>query len=544
MKTKIIAFLLIFSAAASLSAQKIKNVPYDSSIYNFLDKAYARGWIYYLPQTRPYSEKKCFEYLLSVNEYLTEHPDEAAPIIKKQLYGYLKLLKDERYHNIKSKKKFLGTYGLFDFGFDTGLTAPLNRLGDSVPTVSQTFIGEMYSDIFFLGLESRTTLALIPYSTSPYRKFHKPYDADYNLYTWNLTSGSGGFNLNENHTPGHVDVSLLVNSKSQISLDLKLVSFHFGRESLSWGPSPNSNLSLSRTAKPYDYIRMDLPMGKKANFTWMTGFLRDADAKKIINTHRFEIQPFKCFQFAIYESVIYSNRFELGYINPFSLYYISEVMNGDHDNKLGGMDFVFRAPKAKIYFSVFADDWDLGKLFRTNYFHNECGFILGTQIFDIVPGLYMNFEYAHMSHWMYTHERHSNSYQHYGSHLGHYLNPNAHIAFMDIKYDIKPTLTVGTSFWFTQDGPTDIDSDPHNPGWDMGIYDDWNNYYNYMDYGISGAIRETNIDWTLSCEYRIPYYGVKIRGSYSLEYTKNEHKVAGRNRWNHIVGIEAAWLKH
>ena len=43
-----------------------------------------------------------------------------------------------------------------------------------------------------------------------------------------------------------------------------------------------------------------------------------------------------------------------------------------------------------------------------------------------------------MSHWMYTHKpsyaddaHNYNRYKHYDSHLGHFLNPNAHMIYLD-----------------------------------------------------------------------------------------------------------------
>ena len=47
------ALILLLSAAAPLGAQTLKNTPYSDPVYLFLDRAYARKWIDYLPASPP-----------------------------------------------------------------------------------------------------------------------------------------------------------------------------------------------------------------------------------------------------------------------------------------------------------------------------------------------------------------------------------------------------------------------------------------------------------------------------------------------------------
>ncbi len=285
----------------------------------------------------------------------------------------------------------------------------------------------------------------------------------------------------------------------------------------------------------------------------MTGFLKDStetgvdeEGSKIITAHRFEYQLTDWFMFSIYESVVYEEKFELAYLNPFSLYYISEVTQGDYDNKLGGFDLVFRLSSSAVYFSFFADDWDFGELFKPSYYHNEMGITLGMRHYDFFPGLTFTAEYTHLNHWMYTHkvvDGERNSYTNYGTHLGHLLEPNSHIIYLDFKYDYSLRNTLGLSCWFTQHGYGNISEHPSDgAGWDIdGLYDPWDGYYNYLDYGVDGSVRETNTDLTLYAEHRIPYYGVKLYAAWSLEYTHNKDRTEGDHEWKNYLSLSAKW---
>ena len=82
-------------------------------------------------------------------------------------------------------------------------------------------------------------------------------------------------------------------------------------------------------------------------------FQKIPEAIRLVTGHRFEYQVTDWLMFSIYETVVYSERFELAYINPFSLYYISEVNQGDLDNKMGGFDLIFRFASSNLYLSTF-----------------------------------------------------------------------------------------------------------------------------------------------------------------------------------------------
>ncbi|MEW5814197.1 MAG: hypothetical protein AB1798_02215, partial [Spirochaetota bacterium] len=350
-KYKVFTGFLLVVFLHTVSSESQRNVPYMDPVYRFLEKSYSRGWLAYLPQVHPYTEMEVLGYLVRIDEYLKEHRKYNTPRIRKELDGYIERFKGKKFHVLKTSDK-LEARGRLDFGFSAEVNGAFNRMGDTVPLISQSFVGGLEIGKYaFLGLDNKIILAYLPYTVPPYRKFYEPQRPDDNLHTFNLTTGGEVSHTDIYHTPGEKDLSVLVNQKSQANLGLKLASIQVGRDSLWWGPSPIANLALSQTAKPYDYISFDLPIGKIGRFSWMTGFLKDYvglgnvdTGKKLITAHRAEIQFFKWFLFGLYEAVVYSHRFELGYLNPFGLYYVNEVRLGDYDNKLGGIDLIFRLP--------------------------------------------------------------------------------------------------------------------------------------------------------------------------------------------------------
>ena len=543
--------LTLIPAQTQELPQGLRNIPYSDPVYTYVERAYARGWIAYIPNMRPYTVGQVTEYLNLIRLHFIDHPEDETPLLREQLEKYLTRYRGEQFHFVEGAFEG-GGFATLDFPVSFDLGSRLNAPADTVPTLGPAIAVKLaYGEDLYLDFETWFGAVLHPYTILPYRKFYEPHRYDHNVYTWFLTQDAGAFNHNQERTPGEVDVSYFLNSTSQAAVDFGIGSFHFGRGALSWGPSPLANLSLSRTAAPYEYLFLSIPVGKKGGFTWMTGFLEDRGSnirdrqEKFVSLHRGEYQFFDWFLFAFYEAVVYSRRFEINYLIPFNLYYVAEVRLGDFDNKFMGMDLVFRLPPVKAYISLFFDDWDITHAFDPSYYHNEGGIIIGAEVYDLIPQTRLILEYIYLNQWAYTHsesfdeeEHNHNSYQHYDSHLGHFLNPNSHMIRLTGHYDLRWDTVLGTDIWFTQDGRGDIDTPPD---WKeeeerYGV-DRKDLFYDYLE-----GPRETNLDFTVFAEHRIPFYGLLFRGSTGVAHTWNVDKEKGKNRWDLILSLQASFL--
>ena len=545
---------LLLLIAPSLYSQNLKLVPHTDPVNSYLERAYVLGWIDYLSNMRPYTEGQVLAHLAEIRSYFMDHPNEETPLQRDQLNGFLERFKGERYHMLRKTwdpggELILETPAHFDFA------SRLNEISNTAPRIGPAiFLSFDYNDRIYFNQNTSIGFGYFPNSLSPYRKFHEPPLHDQNVNTWFLGSGTEGFNHQQDHPQGNPDISYFVNSVSQTSIDFNLGTFHLGRGTFSWGPSPLVNVSLSNLSKPYEYFALSLPLGTWGSASSMVGFLEDVGDDyqdihpKLISIHRAEVQFFDWFLFSFYESVIYSQRFEIVYLLPFSIYYVAEVRKGDYDNKQLGFDFVFRFPPAKIYLSTFADDWTFSHQFSLGYYHNEIAILLGVELVDLIPRTQLILEYALLTHYMYTHKEsfdeeekvhNYNNYEHFNTHLGHFLNPNSHMIRLSGKCDLAENTILGADLWFTQDGRGDINTPPD---WakDMELYGVDNRedlFFDFLD-----GIRESNFDFTLSAEHRIPFYGLRFKASYSLEHTWNVGKVEGENRWDHKLLFEASFL--
>ena len=52
---KLLFVLLALLVVLPVGAQTTKNLTYDDPIYTFIDKCYTKGWIYYVPDVKPYT---------------------------------------------------------------------------------------------------------------------------------------------------------------------------------------------------------------------------------------------------------------------------------------------------------------------------------------------------------------------------------------------------------------------------------------------------------------------------------------------------------
>ncbi|MCL2792565.1 MAG: capsule assembly Wzi family protein [Spirochaetaceae bacterium] len=559
-KIMLLAAMILFALqSTNVYAQTLKHVSFADPVYRFLDRAYARGWILFLPTSKPYTERQVYTLL---NETLFEFkaaPEKFSQRDIDELLFHIERISGNRFSlfNVRddnfSASINAAPYATFNMALDT-------------PSDTATVLGaDLIIDLtlannFYLGLRADQHLIFETWETPPYRKFHTPHKPDFNMYTYRLTTGESGFNHNADRIPGHNDLSIRMNQLNQMTVDLNLATISFGRNAFMWGPSQFSNSLLSNTAKPYEYFLLDIPFGKRMNFVWMTGFLRDReqgigsedDGRKIITMHKFEFQITDWLMFSIYEAVIYAPRFELAYLNPFSLYYISGVATGDYDNKLGGVDFIFRLPPAVIYLSFYFDDWNFSQLFNPSYFHNQLITTLGVRHHDLIPGLTITAEATYINQWMYTHRLLNGVRRNYTNdnrNLGHVLAPNSYMIYFDFRYDHSLELTYGLSFWFTQHAFGSIKynaRDDEGGYWHMHhLYDPWTGNYRFLDRGIAGIYRVTDIDLTIYAEYRIPHYGVKLNASLSAAYNRNIANdwgnLPGGRGWQCFLTLSARW---
>ena len=177
-----------------------------------------------------------------------------------------------------------------------------------------------------------------------------------------------------------------------------------------WGPGLN-NLLISSTSKKFDalelqinptpWLRYSLLHGSLGQFLvgslngeeyvfpsdYFTGSKEDKINYRFNNNfsaHRVELDITKNLTFAIYESVVWQKRFELGYLNPFAVYMFVQNNTGDLDSMFAGIDFSYTLPRTARFYGSMAMN-EMSKIGSLSTMLNAPRNMLAFQLGVVIP---------------------------------------------------------------------------------------------------------------------------------------------------------------
>jgi hypothetical protein len=186
-------------------------------------------------------------------------------------------------------------------------------------------------------------------------------------------------------------------------------TLELGRDKAMWGPGIQS-LILNRTEEPLDLVRISTPFGPMKLTVILS--LLDEDQDKYLAAQRLEIRPFPWLNVGISESVVFSERVSLSYLNPVIPYYMIQRYYGeDRDNILGAFDFsVFPYPGLEVYGQLLMDDARVGAEYDS--FPDKWALLAGFSWANPMglENTQLRAEYARVSKYTYTHKSHVNDY--------------------------------------------------------------------------------------------------------------------------------------
>ncbi|HKM06616.1 MAG TPA: hypothetical protein VJ869_06460, partial [Sphaerochaeta sp.] len=167
------------------------------------------------------------------------------------------------------------------------------------------------------------------------------------------------------------------------------VNLRWGSIKRDWGPALN-NIQLSGSARTIEGLELQIDITPWLHFIVLNGSLgkfsvstigEGSDKKLFFSDYFYDDKPFYRFEnnfsaqriefnpsenltLSIYESVVWQKRFELGYLNPLSIYMFQQNNLGDIDNMLAGLDFNYTlANKVRLYGGIGASELNkIGKL--------------------------------------------------------------------------------------------------------------------------------------------------------------------------------------
>lgn len=430
---------------AGVKAQTVWET-HTKEVYNYLSRMAQKGTIGFNDNIRPLSRK----YISDCLDSLSQKKELLSPIEKKELSFYIKeygnelanapagdnetfrFLKTDPY---KRWRAFSASGKDVLFQADPVFTAATIR--GSGKSVTQSSSG-----LSFWGYAGK----------------HWGFQFFYN----DITESGKGFDSTRQNTPetGIVrkDTSLHTSQnfsqfRGSISYSWKNGSLSFGQDHLLWGYGENGKIVLSDKAPAFPFIRFDYKPFSWLSFNythiWLNSVLIDSNRTyatgntvfggqrqifipKFMAIHSININAMKGLDFAAGESIVYSDRLDVGYLFPLMFFKIYDNIVNNSNIHAGSNGQIFfqvssrnQVPKTHLYTTVFIDEIRVSTIFDKTKSRNQLGFTLGGSVTDVlVPYLTLGLEYTRVNPFVYRNLIPAQNYTSYNYSLGDWMGNN------------------------------------------------------------------------------------------------------------------------
>jgi hypothetical protein len=428
---------------------------HGKEIYNYLSRMAQKGLVVFDDHIRPLSRK----YLADCLDSLQQHPGNLSEVEKKELAFYRQeygseispIITDSSDTRFFKKDPYQRWRPFYATGKNVLLVAEpvftastYNGSGKSFTKSSSGLnfwghIGKHWGFQFFYNdiTEAGTGIDFVKIGT-PETGYVK-------------RDTSQRKTLNYTHFRGH------------ISYSFKNGSLSFGQDYLLWGYGENGRIVLSDKAPTFPYIRFDYQLFPwlRFNYThaWLNSYMvdsagilltrtgvfggrRESFIPKFLATHSVVVKPWKGLDIAVGESIVYSDRLDVGYLFPLMFFKVYDnIANNGHINA-GSNGQLFaqvssrnHLPKTHLYATVFIDEIRIATIFDRAKSRNQLGVTIGGSVTDVLlPYLTLGLEYTRIQPFVY---RNLLPMQNYTSHdfvLGDWMGSNSDRLIYTLKY--------------------------------------------------------------------------------------------------------------
>ena len=312
-----------------------------------------------------------------------------------------------------------------------------------------------------------------------------------------------------------------------------------GKENLSWGPGRHGALFISDNPLPMNMVKLSA-WYKQIKFSAFTSILGSDFGKKYMSGHRLEFNLWDKVSLGICENVVYANRFETIYANPFQIYAVTEIpskiVEGESvespDNVLlsGDLD-IFLLRDLEFYGELLMDDFYPNYGLRSPFnWGSKLGILLGFYYVDpfSIPDTDLRIEYTFVNQYTYTHDPMDTTYTHYDAVIGHHIGADADDLFIDVRHWFTDKLRVAIGYELERHGEGDVNK-PHPK--DAPRDDEWE--------FLSGVTESTN-SLSLGLSYAtIGRYFIDLK--YTASWVKNVSNKLGENSTRHQFILEGSY---
>ncbi len=435
---------------------------HKKEVYNYLSRMAQKGIIQYDDNIRPLSRK----YIADCLDSLSIKTNELSPIEKKELSFYAKEYGFEMDSVPRLKEK------------DTHLftTDPYKRWRSfsSVNSTVQLQVDPVIAAATFQGTGKNVNQTSSGLSFYGYVGKHLGFHFFYNDIT---EAGTGlDYTRQNNSETGFVrkDTSLQTSQnysqlRGSISYSWKSGSFSFGQDHLLWGYGENGRIVLSDKPPTFPVIRFDIKLFPWLKFNYSHAWLNSAlidSAKtypignpvfggerqffiaKFFSTHSIHLQVVKGLDLSIGESIIYSDREDVGYLFPLMFFKVYDNIANNSNIRTGSNGQLFlqvssrnHIPKTHLYSTFFIDEIRMNGIFDKAKSRNQLGFTLGASVTDVViPYLTLGLEYTRVNPFVYRNLIPAQNFTSHTYSLGDWMGNNFDRLIYSIKYTPFPRL--------------------------------------------------------------------------------------------------------
>jgi hypothetical protein len=250
--------------------------------------------------------------------------------------------------------------------------------------------------------------------------------------------------------------------RGSISYSWKNGSISFGQDHLLWGYGQAGKIVLSDKAPAFPFIRFDYRFFPWLSFnythTWLGSNIIDSARtyptgpvfpgrefyiQKFMATHSVQIKAMKGLDIALGESIVYSDRLDVGYLFPLTFFKIYDNIVNNSNIRAGSNGQLFvqvssrnQLPKTHLYGTLFIDEIRVGSIFDKIKSRNQLGYTLGGSVTDVgLPYLTLGLEYTRVNPFVYRNLIPAQNYTSYNYYLGDWMGNN----FDRLTYTLKYT---------------------------------------------------------------------------------------------------------
>lgn len=449
--------IAILTGSFNVQAQMVWENP-NHEVYNYLNRLAAKGLIDFSDIIRPVSREVIAKHLLD----LEKKSNELSNVEKKEMLFYLQEfrpidpIENDQFHLVKKdpNQRIRGLFinhKDFQLNFDPmGSLSHVSGTGKSFTQMSNGF--NFWGKIKNWG----------------FQVYYRDY-TETGTGVRNFRTESPLTDIVELTGTARPNRQNFAEIRASVNYQFKKGSISIGKDILTFGYGENGRVILSDKAPTYPYLRLDYQPFEWLHFNYVHAWLnsniidsnatyrtgttgvgdfRDQYIPKNMASHSLTFKPIKGLDIAIGESIVYSDKTDVGFFIPINLFKFYDNNRSNYNIRAGSNGQYFLQVSSRnhlknthLYGSLFIDEIKVSSMFNRAKSRNQIGYTLGGSVTDLfLPYLTLGAEYTRVNPFVYNNLIPAQTYTQYNASLGDWMGSNFDRAMLFAKFTPIPRL--------------------------------------------------------------------------------------------------------